>query len=66
MLRANTGGALGCLWGRAAAASGRSLLDTCVVAVGTRGPHLEAARRRMALLGRHLEYASAQVGVGGG
>ncbi|GIL48611.1 hypothetical protein Vafri_5083 [Volvox africanus] len=59
-LRLTTGAALGCLWGRAAAASGGSMIDTCVVAVGRRGPQLDEARRRLAVLGRHLAEESAK------
>ncbi|GFR46713.1 hypothetical protein Agub_g8336 [Astrephomene gubernaculifera] len=59
-LRPATGASLGCLWGRAAAAAGRPLIETCVVAVGTRGPHMEAARRRMAQLGWQLAAAGSQ------
>lgn len=53
-LRPTTAEALGCLWGRAAASSSRDLMQTCVVALGTRGPHMERARARMAALSRTL------------
>eukprot|EP00198_Chlamydomonas_reinhardtii_P013086 XP_001702423.1 DnaJ-like protein [Chlamydomonas reinhardtii] len=62
-LRPSTGASLGCLWGRAAAASGRSMIDTCVLAVGPGGgpgSALEEGRRRMALLGRLLASATSQ------
>ncbi|GLI62642.1 hypothetical protein VaNZ11_005308 [Volvox africanus] len=59
-LRLATGASLGCLWGRAAAASGSSMIDTCVVAVGHRGPQMDKARRRLAVLGRHLADHSAK------
>ena len=68
-LRPSTGASLGCLWGRAAAASGRSMIDTCVLAVGPGGgpgSALEEGRRRMALLGRLLASATSQVGAGVG
>ncbi|KAG2452964.1 hypothetical protein HYH02_002301 [Chlamydomonas schloesseri] len=62
-LRPSTGASLGCLWGRSAAASGRSMIDTCVLAVGPGGgpgSALEEGRRRMALLGRLLASAASQ------
>lgn len=63
-LRPATVGPLGCLWGRSAASSSASFVDTCVVAVAPRGPYLDEARRRMAVLGRHLAAQSSQVGCG--
>ena len=62
-LRRNTGEALGCLWGRAAAASSQKMIDLCVVAVGTRGPHMERARTRVAALSRLLAHATTTVSV---